>query len=121
MLVEFYIGDDLNLEVVFYIEDGRKAVERTLNNNMLAFVGPKLKIQDSDEGQEIIVALSLSEQILTDKDKNSKCTNYPNKLYKSYKDCDKEFLMKQMKDLNITPFWATRDLDQVTNQRQYSV
>ena len=117
MLVEFYLGDNLNLEVVLYIEDRRKAVKRTLNNNMLAYAGPKLKIEDSNEGQEIIAALSLSQQINTDKDENSKCLNYPNEAYESYEQCDQEFLMEYMQNIDITPFWATRDLKDVTNQR----
>ena len=118
MLVEFYLGDDLiSDEVVLYIEDRSKAVKRTLNNNMLAYAGPKLKIEDSNEGQEIIAALSLSQLINTDKDENSKCLNYPNEAYESYEQCDQEFLMEYMQNIDITPFWATRDLKDVTNQR----
>ena len=61
--------------------------------------------------------MSLSQQILTDQDKNSECENYPNKKYQSYNDCDKEFVSGYMKKVNITPFWATEDMELVTEKR----
>ena len=114
--LEIYIGDNLNVEILMYVEDRRKVVNRTLESNMLAYVGPTLKIEDSDKGQEVRAIMSLSQQINIKEDKNSKCTNYPNEIYQSYKDCDQQYVSGHMRALNISPFWATNDLNEVTNQ-----
>ena len=48
-------------------------------------------------------------------DEESKCRNYPNKEYLNYKDCDQTYVQKAIQEkYNITPFWATQDLDNVT-------
>ena len=116
VLVQIFIGQ-LDLEISVYIEDRGKVVGRTLESNMLAYNGPVLKIVNAADGQEVRAVMSLSQQILTDQDKNSECENYPNKKYQSYNDCDKEFVSGYMKKVNITPFWATEDMELVTEQR----
>ena len=109
----FFFG--LDLELLFYLEDRRKVVGRTLVSNLLAYDGPILKINTSSR-RETQAVFSLSQQILTDKDPNSECKTYPNNLYQSYKDCDKEFVSNYTKKLNITPFWATDDLESITEE-----
>ena len=117
MFLEFHIGINSSVEVLLYIEDKRKVVDRTLESNMLAYVGPSLKIGNSDNSQEVRAIISLSQKINIKEDKNAKCTNYPNELYQNYKDCDQQFVSAFMEKLNITPFWATADLHAVTNKR----
>ena len=111
--VEFVF--DLDVEFFVHIEDRRKAVERTLESNMLAYEGPILKINGSN-GQNVYAMFGLSQTIYTDKDKNSECKTYPNERYQSYKDCDTEFVSNFTKEMNMTPFWATQDLKLVTEQ-----
>ena len=114
-LLQFFIGENLNLEILLYIEDKRKVVERSLESNMLAYIGPTLKIENSDKGQEVRAIVSLSQKINIEENKNSKCTNYPNEQFKSYKECDMLFVIEYMKAMNLTPFWGTTDLHAVTN------
>ena len=54
---------------------------------MLAYIGPTLKIENSDKGQEVRAIVSLSQKINIEENKNSKCTKYPNDQFKSYKEC----------------------------------
>ena len=97
-LLEFFIGENLNLEILLYIEDKRKVVERSLESNMLAYIGPTLKIENSDKGQEVRAIVSLSQKINIEENKNSKCTNYPNEQFKSYKECDMHFVIEYMNE-----------------------
>ena len=85
---------------------------------MLAYDGPILKIDNASNGQEVRAVMSLAQQINIEKDENSKCANYPNEHYQSYKDCDQLFVFEFFQDRNITPFWATKKLETVTNKRQ---
>ena len=117
MIIEFQFCNNLNVEVLFQIEDKRKAAGRTLESNMLAYDGPTLRIKNFDDSQEVRAVMSLSQQINIEEDERSKCINYPNKQYKSYYECDQQFVYDYMRAMNLTPFWATTDLLSVTNQR----
>ena len=44
--------------------------------------------------------------------------NYPNEKFKSYLECDEDFIYNYLKKkLNITPFWSAKDFTTVTKQR----
>ena len=44
--------------------------------------------------------------------------NYPNEKFKSYLECDEDFVYNYLKKkLNITPFWSANDFTTVTKQR----
>ena len=59
--------------------------------------------------------IRISQDISTDEDPESQCINYPDQEFLSYKDCDNRYVYKEMKEkLNIVPFWATNQLDEVT-------
>ena len=44
--------------------------------------------------------------------------NYPNEKFKSYLECDEDFVYNYLKKkLNVTPFWSAKDFTTVTKQR----
>ena len=43
------------------------------------------------------------------------CRNYPNKEFSSYNACDESYVYEQMKSFGVMPFWATHNLNEVTN------
>ena len=58
---------------------------------------------------------SISQFNDTENDPKKKCKNYPNEEFKSYRECDEHFVYNYLKDkLNVTPFWATYDMKEVT-------
>ena len=59
----------------------------------------------------------ISQTIDSELDKDKKCRNYPFKTWESYKDCDFEFVHENFLSMGIMPFWATKDLNTVTNLR----
>ena len=82
---------------------------------MLAYQGPAIKIDDvsSQPGREIKTLVHMSQEIQPERDLG--CKNYPYNHYNSYKDCDEEYLLKEVKHRrNVTPVWATEDLEAVT-------
>ena len=90
-------------------------------NNFLSYTGPSIEISDlfNERGRQIEIIVQLSQFIKTERDEESKCRNYPNKEYLNYNDCDQTYIQKIIQEkFNITPFWATQDLDNVTTVRQ---
>ena len=82
---------------------------------MLAYQGPAIKIDDlsSQPGREIKTLVHISQDILPERDLG--CKNYPYNQYNSYKDCDEDYLLKEVnRRRNVTPVWATEDLEAVT-------
>ena len=59
--------------------------------------------------------IRVTEDISTEEDPESQCKNYPDGKFTKYKDCDDRFLTKEIKEkLDIVPFWATDQFDEVT-------
>ena len=71
---------------------------------MLAYQGPSVRIDDvsSNKGREVKTLIRLSQDIIPERD--LRCKNYPYNHFKKYKDCDEEFVMKEVKlRRNVTP------------------
>ena len=65
-------------------------------------------------------SLIMSQEIHSEKDEDARCTNYPNENCKDYNECDETNVHDRVKlYYNITPVWATRDLDSVTKHRKF--
>ena len=46
-----------------------------------------------------------------------KCRNYPNEDFKSYRECDEDFVYKEMKNkYQLMPFWAANDFNEVSSK-----
>ena len=43
------------------------------------------------------------------------CRNYPTEEFSSFGDCDAQFVRREVEAAGLVPFWATRDLAEVTN------
>ena len=71
---------------------------------MLAYQGLSVRIDDvsSNKGREVKTLIRLSQDIIPERD--LRCKNYPYNHFKKYKDCDEEFVMKEVKlRRNVTP------------------
>ena len=115
--VQFILGDIENLGVTLNIIETNKVSLRSLRNNYLSYAGPSLEISDLivESGKEIEIIVKLSQILNTEKDENSQCKNYPYKNYLTYNDCDQTYVQHIIQDkVNVTPFWATQDLEKVT-------
>ena len=56
----------------------------------------------SNKGREVKTLIRLSQDIIPERD--LRCKNYPYNHFKKYKDCDEEFVMKEVKlRRNVTP------------------
>ena len=119
--VQFILGDIENLGVTLNIIETNKVSLRSLRNNYLSYAGPSLEISDLivESGKEIEIIVKLSQILNTEKDEKSQCKNYPYKNYLNYNDCDQTYVQHIIENkVNVTPFWATQDLEKVTKIRQ---
>ena len=116
-MVQFYLGEIENLGISLHIIERNKVLGRTLENNYLSYDGPPIKISDliKESGKDIKHIVKLSQTIKTEKDKKSQCKNYPFQNYLDYNDCDQTYIQNIIQnELNITPFWVTQILENVT-------
>ena len=117
--VMFYFNKTNNLAVDMYLEEKEFLVKnRKLKTSLFSYSGPKITIEDLDSITDIEMFFKVVQKLDSDLDKTKNCTNYPNEMFKSYKECDKKFVHEKMKqEFGIMPFWATDDLNEVTNMR----
>ena len=118
--IQIYLGEIENLGINLHFIEKNKVLTRTLLNNYLAYDGPSVAISDLsiDSSKQIQVILKMSQDINTEINEESKCKNYPYENYLNYNACDESYVQNIMKEkLNITPFWATQDMDSITKIR----
>ena len=121
--VQIYLGRIENLGVNLHFIDKNKVLTRSLLSNYLSYDGPSIAISDLiiDGSKQIQVILKMSQDINTEGNEESKCKNYPYDNYLNYNTCDESYVQNIMKEkLNITPFWATQDMDSITKIRLVS-
>ena len=60
----------------------------------------------------------MSQDKYAEEDAKKNCRNYPYEKYRSYADCDAEFVYNMFKsDLNLMPFWVSKGINEVTKFR----
>ena len=80
------------------------------------YSGDPLRIQDLEKTRKLTAIFQISQIIDSEFDERSKCKNYPDDTYLSFVECDRENVyLKFLNDYKIMPFWATRNLQFVTN------
>ena len=110
------VAKTYNLGMSVYIEDSMVTVSRTLKANSKAYTGAKLSLADLSQTWTKKFLLSVSQSDLSQtSDRPQSCVHYPTKEYPTYRHCDDSFLSDVCRSLNLTPFWATEDLSQVTS------
>ena len=58
----------------------------------------------------------MSQDIYSDKDLNKNCKNYPYGQFKSYTECDEEFVYNMFQnEIHMMPFWVAKNRDEVTH------
>ena len=62
--------------------------------------------------------VDISQKVLVEEDPNNKCRDYPNHEYRSYQECDDEFVRNVLPG-DLTPIWVTDDFAEVSTQVFY--
>lgn len=101
-----------NLGLSVYIEDWQLTVSRTLKSTSTAYSGAKVSLADLGQtwNKKFLMSLSQSQAV----ERSSDCVNYPTQEFSSYRECDAAFLSQVCQSFNLTPFWATAELSEVT-------
>ena len=87
----FKVSD--NIGVSLYLEDKlTQSNKRSLKSNMLSYVGPGLLVNDLKNGAFRKMMISFQQLINSEEDSSVNCTNYPNKKFISYEDCDRDYV-----------------------------
>ena len=61
-----------------------------------AYNGPFLGIDNLKEAKNLFFGLSLKQSHYSDQDVEANCVEYPTKRFKSYRECDEDFIIKEM-------------------------
>ena len=100
----------------FYVEDKKYTfTRRLLKSNRLAYKGPPISM-NLNKPTHIGLVYTIKQFIDSEKDKQKKCRNYPNKEFSSYEMCDEHFIKEKLKNKfdNVVPFWMSSDYGNVT-------
>ena len=108
-----------NLGVAIYLIDKNKYMKRPLKTAMLDYSGPVIAVEDLNSPKYKNIILSITQFIDSEYDRDKNCVNYPHRAFKSYADCDANFVYNQFnsKYKPLMPFWATDNLTEVTSLR----
>ena len=119
-LQQFYIFLKVTrgVSVSFYVEERNMKVGRSLKASQKSYSGPLIEIEDLNSPRKVKSLISLSQIIHHERDKSSACVNYPYKNFKTFGECDRSFIYKEMLNrYGLIPFWTTKTLESVTKLR----
>lgn len=94
---------------------------RQLTENMLSYVGPHIGNPNLNFTKRLRFAIKIEQIIDSELDASKNCRNYPTEEYSSFSECDEKFVQLQFRKHfdNITPFWVTDNLTEVTSFRKW--
>ena len=98
------------------MEDRRKSVRRAKKKNKFGNSGSEIFLEDKADSLYKYYAVQFHQTIFVEEDPSKECTEYPNNDYKSYAECDADFVQKFLKlsvPAGFLPVWATEDLADV--------
>ena len=83
----------------------------------MAYTGPKIESLDLMKPKAVRVIIGLSQFKYLEKEKATDCQNYPSNQFNTFQDCDEDFIKDKMKTFGLMPFWATDNMEEVTERR----
>ena len=117
--VWFQFNEIDNLGVSLKVEDRKMSLNnRILRSQTVTYDGSSLVVDRLKTPRYMKVFLDISQTIrLENYDEGVKCKRYPTTKFRSYRECDEDFVYNKMKtEYKIMPFWAARTLDEVTQK-----
>ena len=110
--IKFNLMNDM--EIWLEIEDRRKALaKRKMRSSSLAYEGSQISLKKLKPAKFKKYHLTISQQRALES--YSECKDYPTGGFKNYRECDEDFVYKEMKiNYKFMPFWAAKTLDEVT-------
>ena len=100
--------------------DKQRVARRPLKTARFSYSGPIVSSVNLEEPKYIRFLIKISQTINFEGNKNYPCKMYEENKNKSFGECDDQFVENKMKQkYNITPFWATDDLDDVTERASF--
>ena len=101
----------ITLEVV---DSLKSLVKRSLALEAFDYEGSKMKLH-LHKPQTKFFALTLSQMVHLETDEGKNCINYPNQNFKSFRECDENFVYHEIKEnFNFMPFWAAKKVEEIT-------
>ena len=79
--------------------------------------GPFLGIDNLNEASLVAIGLRVKQSHYSDQDVEKKCVNYPTKKFKSFTECDEDFVLGEMPKVGVMPFWAIKRNNNITKTK----
>ena len=73
-----------------------------------AYNGPLIGQDSLHETKHVGIGLRVKQSHFSDQDEEANCVNYPTEIYKSFRDCDEDFIAMEMQKIGVRAFWATK-------------
>ena len=108
-----------SLSVSVLMEERNKVTSRSLIYNKLMNAGSST-LNDLSRGAFLRFFNTISQNIDSEFNPQKICTNYPNKMFESFKECDDKFVFEEVEKIGLMPFWATNNYSSVTKLRYIS-
>ena len=113
--VYFVLHKTENLGISLKIGDNMKTLKkRNLRSQSKDYEGPTIDLENLNETVAYRYFLTISQTKNLETYSDIECKNYPNADFLSFQACDESFVYDRFKNTKIMPFWAAKDLDEVT-------
>ena len=112
--VFFVLKRTENLGVDLYLLDKNLESKRSVKSELSAYIGPRLTNPDLITSKWERLILRITQTKDAPEDESNGCLDYPIEKFQTFKECDANFVNKEMREEGVMPFWATDNLEEVT-------
>ena len=109
-----------NIGISLAIENEKHSTSRAIFSNLLYYNGPEIQNANLTKPMQAKYIFQFVQNIFSEKDTKTKCKTYPNEDFNTFDECDRNFVLKTVREnYPLVPFWATKDMSEVTRQVFY--
>ena len=95
----------------------KNMASRNRLQSSFAYNGPFLGIDNLHEASYVAFGLRVKQSSYSDQDVETNCVEYPTKNFKSFRDCDEDFVLREMQKIGVIPFWAIKGNNNATKTK----
>ena len=117
LFVSINLKAETNFGISLQIVDRQKSLaKRGLRSQRQDYEGAPVEIENLYSKVKTRYYFKISQKIHLEMETGIKCRNYPHDDFASYRECDENFVYKEMKNTyDLMPFWAATNDREVTN------
>ena len=102
-----------NVTIELQLQGENLAANRDIHENLFYHTGDAMKLHQTSS-----ISVKIKKKVFIEGEPGTTCRNYPNSKFKSYMECDNNYLRERVEEMapGLVPVWMTDNLSKVSSE-----